>query len=190
MEFLVCFLEILTVELNTKQYYYLIKVKESQSKFSEGRLIMARLSDIIESFIKGLIEEAEEEELQIQRNELANYFSCAPSQINYVLTTRFTIDKGYYIESRRGGGGYIVIKKLEFGKYKSLHEAVSEKIGNSITYDSGVQIINGLLEGNIITEREAELMKVVINDRSLGILENRNKIRADLLKAMITTIIY
>lgn len=151
---------------------------------------MARLSDIIESFLKELIEHANEDELQIQRNELANYFSCAPSQINYVLTTRFTMDKGYYIESRRGGGGYIVIRKIHFGKHKSLYEAVSEKIGSSITYDAGVQIINGLFESSRITEREAELMKVVINDRTLGVLDNRNKIRADLLKNMISIIIY
>lgn len=151
---------------------------------------MARLSDIIEGFLKQLIEDANEDELQIQRNELANYFSCAPSQINYVLTTRFTMDKGYYIESRRGGGGYIIIKKIEFGKYQSLHEAISEKIGNSLTYDAGVQIITGLFEGRRITEREAELMKIVINDRTLGVIDNRNKARADLLKAMVSTIIY
>ena len=150
---------------------------------------MARLSDIIEQFIKQSIENTDESELQIQRNELANYFSCAPSQINYVLTTRFTMDKGYYIESRRGGGGYIVIRRIEFGSSKSLHEAVSEKIGNSLTYDAGAQIVNGLLEHNIITEREAAIIKIAINDRTLGVLENKNKIRAELLKAMITTII-
>jgi transcriptional regulator CtsR len=150
---------------------------------------VARLSDIIEQFIKQSIEDTDESELQIQRNELANYFSCAPSQINYVLTTRFTMDKGYYIESRRGGGGYIVIRRIEFGSSRSLHEAVSEKIGSSITYDTGAQIVNRLLEHDIITKREAEIMKIAINDRTLGVLENKNKIRAELLKAMITTII-
>lgn len=150
---------------------------------------MARLSDIIEQFIKQSIESTDESELQIQRNELASYFSCAPSQINYVLTTRFTMDKGYYIESRRGGGGYIVIRRIEFGSSKSLHEAVSEKIGNSLTYDAGAQIVNGLLEHDIVTEREAAIIKIAINDRTLGVLENKNKIRAELLKAMITTII-
>lgn len=150
---------------------------------------MARLSDIIEQFIKELVENNEENELQIQRNELANYFSCAPSQINYVLTTRFTIDKGYYIESKRGGGGCILIKKLEFTHQKSLLEAISEKIGNSLTYDSGVQIINGLLEADIITEREAVIMKIAINDRILGTIENKNKLRADILRAMVISII-
>lgn len=151
---------------------------------------MARLSDIIEEFIKQLIESSSEEELQIQRNELANYFNCAPSQINYVLTTRFSIDKGYYIESRRGGGGYIVIRKVEFEHSRSLMEAINEKIGSSITYDGGVQIIDGLKEAELLTEREAHLMKVAINDRTLGILENKNKLRADILKAMLMAIIY
>ena len=72
---------------------------------------MARLSDIIESFLKGLIIE-EEGAVEIQRNELANRFNCVPSQINYVISTRFTAEKGYYVESRRGGGGCISIKRL------------------------------------------------------------------------------
>lgn len=151
---------------------------------------MARLSDVIEEFIKHLIESSTEEELQIQRNELANYFNCAPSQINYVLTTRFTIDKGYYIESRRGGGGYIVIRKVEFERSRSLMDAINERIGNNLTYDGGALIIEGLFEAEIISEREALLMKVAINDRTLGILENKNKIRADILKAMLMAIIY
>lgn len=63
-------------------------------------ILMATMTDIIEKFIKDLMEE--DNSIQIQRNELANLFSCAPSQINYVLTTRFTIDRGYYIESKKG----------------------------------------------------------------------------------------
>ena len=74
---------------------------------------MARLSDVIENFIKDMLVENGGEEILIQRNELADQFRCAPSQINYVLTTRFTYDKGYVIESRRGGGGYIIIKQLK-----------------------------------------------------------------------------
>ena len=73
---------------------------------------MARLSDMIEEFIKALLEESNGQ-LELQRNELADYFECAPSQINYVLATRFSLDRGYYIESRRGGGGYIRIIRLD-----------------------------------------------------------------------------
>lgn len=148
---------------------------------------MARLSDIIEDFIKKMIEENEESELEIQRNELANYFSCAPSQINYVLTTRFTTEKGYYIESKRGGGGCIKIRRLQFTNYEPLIEKISEKIGNSITYDGAMNIINWLYECEIITIREANIMKIAINDRTLSsYFDNKNNSRADILKAMVT----
>lgn len=149
---------------------------------------MARLSDIIEDFLKELIDENSDSELQIQRNELANKFSCAPSQINYVLTTRFTTDKGYYIESRRGGGGYIVIKRADYKLQDSLVDIINEKIGDSITYNGGILITDGLYQRDLITEREMRLMKAVLNDRSLGNIPDKNKVRADILKSMILII--
>ncbi|WP_123054758.1 CtsR family transcriptional regulator [Clostridium sp. JN-1] len=151
---------------------------------------MARLSDVIEDFIKQAMDNSQESELQIVRNELANYFSCAPSQINYVLTTRFTVDKGYYIESRRGGGGCIIIKKVEMNDNKSLAEIINDKIGESITYNSSIQIINGLLESKIITKREAYILKAVINDRTLiSFQENKNILRANILKAAMLVVL-
>jgi transcriptional regulator CtsR len=149
-----------------------------------------RLSDIIEVFIKDMLESSKESQLQIGRNELASYFSCAPSQINYVLTTRFTADKGYYIESKRGGGGCIIIKRVEFDENKSLADIINEKLGNSITYDSAVQMIDGLIESTIITEREGNILKVVINDRTLtSFIDKKNKLRADILKSVIMVIL-
>ncbi len=151
---------------------------------------MPRLSDIIEVFIKDMLESSKESQLQIGRNELASYFSCAPSQINYVLTTRFTADKGYYIESKRGGGGCIIIKRVEFDENKSLADVINEKLGNSITYDSAVQMIDGLIESSIITEREGNILKVVINDRTLSnFIDKKNKLRADILKSVIMVIL-
>lgn len=147
---------------------------------------MARLSDIIEAFIKGMMSETEENELEIQRNELAIQFSCAPSQINYVLTTRFTTEKGYYIESKRGGGGCIRIRKIEYIENKSLVDVIIEKIGCSITCNGGTQIIDSLSEAEVITCCEANIMKAAINDRTLSSPnDDRNKIRAEILKAMI-----
>lgn len=150
---------------------------------------MARLSDIIEEFIKQLLQDNDESELQIQRNELANYFRCAPSQINYVLTTRFTTDRGYYVESKRGGGGCIIIKHVDFNHDKKLMQAVNSQIGDSITFDKSVKIINYLQENNLVSEREAYIMKMAINDRNLSLLqENKNTFRAELLKSMLSVL--
>lgn len=151
---------------------------------------MSRLSDVIEEFIKEMLKNSEENQLQIVRNELANYFSCAPSQINYVLTTRFTLNKGYYIESKRGGGGYIIIKRIKLDKDKPLLQVINDKIGESITYNDGVQIVEGLIDLGIINRREANITKAAINDRTLNAyLENINKLRSNILKSIIMVIL-
>lgn len=150
---------------------------------------MIRLSDIIEDFIKEMMAETDENELEIQRNELANQFSCAPSQINYVLTTRFTTEKGYYIESKRGGGGCIRIRKIEYIENKPLANVITEKIGDSITCNRGVQIIEALKDTGIISTREMNILKAAINDRTLYMVNDlRNKVRAEILKATIMAI--
>lgn len=149
-----------------------------------------RLSDVIEQFIKDMMEENGEREIQIQRNELANHFRCAPSQINYVLTTRFTTEKGYYIESKRGGGGCIIIKRAIVLDNKPLIDAINEKIGESLTYDLGSSIINALYESGVISIREAEVMKIAINDRTLAsCTAMRNKVRSDMLKSMLFVVL-
>lgn len=147
---------------------------------------MVRISDIIEAFIKQMMAENNDNELEIQRNELANHFSCAPSQINYVLTTRFTTEKGYYIESRRGGGGCIKIKKIEYIEGSDLLDAILDKIGDSITYDAGVKLIDALKEADMISEREMNILKAAINDRTLFLINGyRNKVRAEILKSAL-----
>ncbi|WP_027633510.1 CtsR family transcriptional regulator [Clostridium hydrogeniformans] len=148
---------------------------------------MARLSDVIEDFIKSLLEE-NNREIQIQRNELANKFSCAPSQINYVLTTRFTTDKGYVIESRRGGGGYIVIRQIKYNN-NNLMMLILNKIGESITYSNSVALIEGIIELGLITEREGEIIKISINERILDFCHDKNRQRALILKSIITVVL-
>ncbi|WP_315081860.1 CtsR family transcriptional regulator [uncultured Clostridium sp.] len=150
---------------------------------------MAKLSDIIEEFIKEMFNDSVDNMVLIQRNELADQFRCAPSQINYVLTTRFTYNKGYLIESKRGGGGHIIIKQLDNGSSSRREEIINQSISNTITYHNAVNIIDNLFESDIITEKECELMKIAINDRTLISVENRNKIRADIFKAMIMVIL-
>ncbi|WP_142413481.1 CtsR family transcriptional regulator [Hathewaya massiliensis] len=151
---------------------------------------MARLSDIIENFIKDMMKESEDLELEIQRNELANYFSCAPSQINYVLTTRFTTEHGYIVESRRGGGGCIRIRKVEITTDDSYMDLLNEKIGHSITYDNSIKIVENLLENGIITHREGNIIKAALNDRSLNKnYDYRNHVRADILKSIMLSLL-
>ncbi|MBU5487209.1 CtsR family transcriptional regulator [Clostridium sp. MSJ-8] len=150
---------------------------------------MARLSDIIESFIKDMINENGDSQALIQRNELADQFRCAPSQINYVLTTRFTHERGYIIESRRGGGGHILIKQITYNDDNIRNKVIYDAIGDSITYHNAMAMIENLLDTKLITNRESEIMKAAINDRTLGNIENRNRVRAEVLKAMVMQVL-
>ena len=147
---------------------------------------MPNLSDIIEGFIKELMDANNNDVIEIQRNILAQQFDCSPSQINYVLTTRFTNDRGYVIESRRGGGGYIRIFKVRSSE-DELKRILNENIGDSITLNKSMDLVNALSERDVITEGEKAIMQSVLSDRVLNIVayEDRNKLRAYLLKEMI-----
>lgn len=149
---------------------------------------MANLADLIEDFIKDMFSRLPGGILDIQRNEMANRFGCAPSQINYVLTTRFTLERGYFVESRRGGGGYIRIRKLKIREDEFLKEII-EYIGDSISGSEARAIVARLREEKIISDRERELLNAVINPYTLAIpLPERDRLRARILKAVITAI--
>lgn len=147
------------------------------------------LSDIIEIFIKELLEANNHRAIEIQRNILAQQFDCAPSQINYVLTTRFNNDRGYIVESRRGGGGYIRIFKVSSSMENELEKILNESIGNSITANKSFDLLHALFEREIISKRELKIMQSVLSDRALSNVsyDDRNKVRADMLKEMILT---
>lgn len=165
-----------------------IKVKESQSQKVARGEEMAKLSDLIEDFIQRLID-VEGTQIVIQRNELANKFNCAPSQINYVLSTRFTLERGYQIESRRGGGGYITIFRVKNTNHQ-LKELLLTKISNSITFNNALNIIKNLLDKGYISEREYIIIKTTICDRSLSANAlDKNALRANLLKNILFVIL-
>jgi len=150
---------------------------------------MARLSDSIEDFIKSLLEESEGK-LELQRNELADYFECAPSQINYVLATRFSLNQGYFIESRRGGGGYIRIIHLNVDKDDYMLYLLTEGIGTRLTEQAALQFIQRMVEQDFIIERDAYLMKSAILDKAIAIPSTlKDTIRANILKSILTAII-
>ncbi|HOK50092.1 MAG TPA: CtsR family transcriptional regulator [Sedimentibacter sp.] len=148
---------------------------------------MSKLSDIIEAFIKELMDANNNDAIEIQRNILAQQFDCSPSQINYVLTTRFTNDRGYVVESRRGGGGYIRIFRVRASMEEELKRILNETIGDSITLNKAIDLLNVFMERNIITAKEKAIMQSVLSDRVLNLVayEDRNRLRAGLLKEMI-----
>jgi len=151
---------------------------------------MAGLSNIIEDFIKELLKTAENDTIEIQRNEMAEQFECSPSQINYVLSTRFTPYKGYYVESRRGGGGYIKIIKVSIENNEEIYNIIVDTIGNSITKSKAYNIIEGLYEEDLINKREERIIKIAIANRTLiGSNEEKNILRANILKNILLTLI-
>ena len=141
---------------------------------------MKTISDIIEEFILSQLEDGE---INLSRNELASFFNCAPSQINYVLTTRFTPMKGYDVESKRGGGGYIkIVKFSNSNKINHIHNLIANYIGYSIDYNNAVMILDNLLSNNIITSSEYKLIVVAISNKSLASpINNESQLRAKIL---------
>lgn len=145
---------------------------------------MAQLSDSIEQFIKELMES--DAQVELRRNELAHHFGCAPSQINYVLATRFSVDHGYIIESRRGGGGYIRIVRMRERSPETLLSAIIERIGNSISEESAAALIANLMERKIITVREARLMRAAVGKNALALpVSAKDVLRASVLSNMV-----
>ena len=149
-----------------------------------------RLSDSIEQFIKELLNE-EAPEVELKRNELAEYFGCAPSQINCVLATRFSPDHGYLTESRRGGGGYIRIVRVVQTGSKRLMYLVNDRIGDSLGEEECLRLISQLKDQGIVTADEAALMASAVSTRALGVPVPdalKNAMRAKMMKSMLTTI--
>ena len=149
-----------------------------------------RLSDTIESFIKQLLSQ-NETEVELKRNELAEYFGCAPSQINYVLATRFTPDHGYVIESRRGGGGYIRIVRVVQSTGQHLLYLIHERIGETINETDAAHLIGQLAERKLITDQEAEIMRAATSAQAVSVPVPdplKDAVRARTLKSMLIAI--
>ena len=145
-----------------------------------------RVSDIIEEFIKELFNN--EEEIEIQRNDLAQKFNCVPSQINYVIATRFKPSQGYYVESRRGGGGHITIKKVSNTKSDYIMHII-ENIGEALQNSEAEILISDFLAYGLVNEKEAKLLRVATSDNVLDIpKEYKDKLRASIFKNMLLNI--
>lgn len=150
---------------------------------------MRKISDVIEHYLKQIIDNSASGAVEIQRNDLADKFSCVPSQINYVISTRFTVEKGYVVESKRGGGGFVRIQRLQLPNIQGLQFHVEQIIGQTIDQTSAEGLIYQLKEAGHLSQREANMMNVAIHRDHLQIkLPYRDELRARLLKAMLITI--
>ncbi len=147
------------------------------------------ISDVIEQFIRSIIENNKSDYVDIKRNELAEKFQVVPSQINYVINTRFTFEKGFIVESKRGGGGYIRIRKIilvDRDAVLSLLKGIGEEISQKESYD----ILGFLYDEELISEREKKLMEIALSRDILQLpLPYRDQLRAKILSKFLEVII-
>lgn len=146
---------------------------------------MANISETIEKFIVATM--GEQDSVEISRNSLAEYFSCAPSQINYVLDTRFTIDRGYAKESHRGGSGFIKICKIKHNDSNEyLNSLILDSIGDELTFKRMTQILDKLIGDEIVSERERMMIEASLSEDSLSMpFTIKDKVRAKSFKNIL-----
>jgi transcriptional regulator CtsR len=146
---------------------------------------MANISEQIEKFLIATL--GENDSIDITRNSLAEYFSCVPSQINYVLEARFTVDRGYIVESKRGGGGFVKISKIKTSDSNDyLNGLFLESVGDDLSEKRFSQILDKLVSDNIMAENERVLIEASLSDDSLSMpFTIRDKVRAKAFKNVI-----
>ena len=147
-----------------------------------------RMSDLVTQYILNMLE-AQDGSAEIKRNELAGSLGCVPSQINYVITSRFTPEQGYIVESRRGGGGYIRISRVKMDKGTTIMHIINS-VGNNLDKATAEAMLNNMLQQNIMKLQAAKLIAAALSDRTLASVEQekRDRLRADLFKNMVITL--
>lgn len=152
---------------------------------------MRNISDIIEGYLKQVLELGGEGHIEIKRSEIAEKFQCVPSQINYVINTRFTAERGYLVESKRGGGGYIRILRVRANSQIDLIDEVLYQIEGGASQTKAEDLVYRLIDEQVISKREAKLMLAAVDRSTLELqLPLRDNIRAKIMRAMLTTIKY
>jgi transcriptional regulator CtsR len=147
------------------------------------------MSDIIASFIMNALEQANGI-AELQRSELAERFNCVPSQINYVISTRFSPEHGYIVESRRGGGGYIRISRVT-GTQKQLIMHMINAAGSELDASTASAFISNAFNNNLISRRDAKLISAAIGDNALKAIpaEYRNSARSSIFKHIMINLL-
>lgn len=145
---------------------------------------MASLTDAIEAHLRRLLQSSPDGAIVIQRTQIAERFDCVPSQISYVLMTRFTPDRGYVVEGRRGGGGNIRVLRL--GAEQQELAAFLQEL-NAIDEERALGLIVRVMEAGLVSPGEAALMRAAMKREILRIeLPERDQLRARLLRVMMT----
>lgn len=149
-----------------------------------------RISDAIAAYILNMMSQADNGEAELQRNLLAEELGCVPSQINYVLTSRFTPEQGYLVESRRGGGGYIRIRRIQYTSGASALMHVVNSIGDSLVPAAAQAILESLVYDRLIRPDQAKIISTALSDKAYRDIpvELRDRLRASLLKQMLIVI--
>ena len=138
-------------------------------------------SDHIEAYIKAILDQSGIVELQ--RSQLADTFQVVPSQINYVIKTRFTESRGYLVESKRGGGGYIRTGRIEFSNHHEMLRDLLYSVGEEVSLVIFEDVLRLLFEQDLVTRQEMNLLLAMATDRVLG--EDANLIRANMLRQLL-----
>ena len=148
------------------------------------------ISDIIEEYLKQIL--GESSQIEIRRSEIANHFDVVPSQINYVIKTRFTIQHGYLVQSKRGGGGYIRIERVNLLDNVDVLNSLIQAIGDSISERDAYDIVRTLYDGKLLTRREGDLMLVALSKQTLNVNDCNveARLRARILISMLNRLRY
>lgn len=147
---------------------------------------MANLCDHIAEYLERELERSGTGALELRRGSLAERFGCAPSQINYVLETRFTPERGFLVESRRGGGGFIRLIRLRLDPTAELIQYLVQRIGEGIAQEPALHVVDHLGRQALVTQREAALMRAALMREAIGLEPaQRDRVRARLLKSML-----
>lgn len=144
------------------------------------------ISDLIASFLQESLEEADGGVLEVQRSDLAQRFNCVPSQINYVMSTRFSPEHGYIVESRRGGNGYIRITRVRVDRQTLLMHVINS-VGDELDLPSAKAILCNLAESGAVDEEFARALLTAIGDKALVHVPRtiRDAVRADIMKQVL-----
>ncbi|MGI6149098.1 MAG: CtsR family transcriptional regulator [Firmicutes bacterium] len=150
---------------------------------------MGTLADHIEAYIKQMLRENQGRAIELSRAQLADVFACVPSQINYVLATRFSLERGYIVESRRGGGGYIRIGRVQVEDVRQDTIELLNQIGQRLSERQMNNVLARLIDHHVLNARQAGIIRGIVQQECANIGEGKDVLRASLVRAMLLLIL-